>query len=62
MKMPITIEVKEGRQGRKVEKDIEKVFDYFRWVDETYSPFKETSEVGKLNRGEKVGRNEGDPG
>jgi thiamine biosynthesis lipoprotein len=52
--MPITIEVKGEGQEVKVKKDIEKVFDYFRYVDEKYSPFKETSEVAKLNRGEAV--------
>lgn len=54
MWMPITIMVKGERQGVKVNQDIEKVFDYFKYVDEKYSPFKSTSEVGKLNRGEKV--------
>lgn len=29
------------------------VFAYFRWVDNTFSPFKKNSEVSKLNRGEK---------
>lgn len=56
MGMPITVEVKGERQELKVLQDIEKVFDYFREVDEKYSPFKETSEVGKLNRGEEVSK------
>lgn len=52
MGMPVKIEIRDSdvRIG-----DIEKVFDYFRYVDEKYSPFKEESEVGKLNRGEEVG-------
>lgn len=54
MGMPVTIEVKGEGQEVKVNRDIEKVFDHFREVDEKYSPFKDTSEVGKLNRGEKV--------
>ena len=54
MGMPVTVEIT-GKESPKMKKDIEKVFDYFRWVDEKYSPFKETSEVGKLNREEKVG-------
>ena len=53
MGMPVTVEIT-GKENLKMKKDIEKVFDYFRSVDEKYSPFKETSEVGKLNRGEKV--------
>ena len=56
MGMPVTIEVIGERQEVKVKKDIERVFEYFRSVDEKYSPFKETSEVAKLNRGEKVSR------
>jgi len=51
MGMPITVEIKDTKI---LEGDIEKVFEYFRDVDEKYSPFKSTSEVGKLNRGEKV--------
>jgi thiamine biosynthesis lipoprotein len=37
-----------------IEQDVGKVFDYFRYVDDNYSPYKESSEVGKLNRGEKI--------
>ncbi len=54
MGMPITIEVKGDGQEAKVKKDIEDVFDYFAYVDENYSPFKNESQVGKLNRGEKI--------
>ena len=59
MSMPITVEISSNKQINKstniqIERDIDKVFEYFRYVDEQYSPFKETSEVGKLNRGEKV--------
>jgi FAD:protein FMN transferase len=52
MGMPVTVEVK-SEEG-KVDENIEKVFTYLREVDEKYSPFKESSEVGKFNRGEKV--------
>lgn len=57
MGMPVTVEINKyaNKQISKfANRDIEKVFDYFESVDEKYSPFKETSEVGKLNRGEKV--------
>lgn len=53
MDMPITVKIARNEE-RKTKKDIEKVFEYFRYVDEQYSPFKETSEVAKLNRGEIV--------
>ena len=51
MNMPVTVEILDTKI---LEGDIEKVFDYFREVDEKYSPFKTTSEVAKLNRGELV--------
>ncbi len=62
MGMPVTVEIitkstndtRQASAGKSANEDMEKVFDYFREVDEKYSPFKETSEVGKLNRGEKV--------
>jgi thiamine biosynthesis lipoprotein len=53
MGMPITVKIAKNEK-RKTKKDVEKVFDYFRYVDGEYSPFKETSEVAKLNRGEMV--------
>src|ERR1035437_7895447 len=51
MNMPATVEILDTKI---LKGDIEKVFDYFREVDEKYSPFKNTSEVAKLNRGEPV--------
>ncbi len=51
MGMPVQIEIKDSLI---IAPEIDSVFDYFRKVDEDFSPFKETSEVGKLNRGEKV--------
>jgi len=54
MGMPIAVEISKSTNDKSANADIEKVFDYFRYVDEKYSPFKETSEVAKFNRGEKV--------
>lgn len=53
MDMPVTVKIAKNEE-RKTKKDVEKVFEYFRYIDTEYSPFKETSQVGKLNRGEKV--------
>jgi thiamine biosynthesis lipoprotein len=53
MDMPITIKVARHEE-RKTKKDLERVFNYFHYVDDQYSPFKETSQVAKLNRGEEV--------
>jgi thiamine biosynthesis lipoprotein len=49
MGMPIIIEVVDSRV---TEADIEKVFAYFRAVDDTFSTYKEHSEISKINRGE----------
>lgn len=56
MNMPVTVEVKSERREVKIEEDIRQIFSYFKEIDEKYSPFKSTSEVGKYNRGEKVSR------
>ena len=49
MGMPITVEIVDSRV---TEADIEKVFAYFRAVDDTFSTYKEQSEISKINRGE----------
>ena len=58
MGMPVIVEISNKQickyTNKQMEEDIEEVFDYLRYVDEHYSPFKETSQVGKLNRGEEV--------
>lgn len=49
MGMPITIEIVDatGSQG-----DLDEVFAYFVAVDETFSTYKDTSEISRINRGE----------
>ena len=49
MGMPITVEVVDPSVTGA---DIEKVFAYFRTVDDTFSTHKEHSEMSKVNRGE----------
>ncbi len=49
MGMPITVEVVDPGV---TEADIANVFAYFRTVDETFSTYKEHSEISKINRGE----------
>jgi FAD:protein FMN transferase len=49
MGMPITVEVVDPGV---TEADIEKVYAYFHAVDETFSTYKEYSEISKVNRGE----------
>lgn len=49
MGMPITVEVVDPGV---TEADVENVFAYFRAIDETFSTYKEHSEISKINRGE----------
>lgn len=57
MGMPIIVEVRDQISDiKKSDKDIEKVFDYFRKIDAKYSPFKKDSEVSKYNRKEKYSK------
>lgn len=48
MDMPITVEI---LGFSNVQETIGKVFDYFRYVDETFSTYKKNSEVSKINDG-----------
>lgn len=50
MGMPITVEIVGA--SPEIKKAVDKVFGYFDYVDENFSPFKETSEVCRINRGE----------
>ncbi|HST88879.1 MAG TPA: FAD:protein FMN transferase [Ktedonobacterales bacterium] len=49
MGMPITVEVRDPRATRD---DLAAVFAYFTSVDETFSTYKATSVISRLNRGE----------
>jgi thiamine biosynthesis lipoprotein len=49
MGMPITVEVADQSVS---EDDLEAVFSYLVRVDETFSTYKEASEISRLNRGE----------
>jgi FAD:protein FMN transferase len=49
MGMPITVEIVDVNASRK---DISAVFNYFTYIDEKFSTYKETSEISKINRRE----------
>lgn len=49
MDMPVVVEVLDG--DVKIS-DLNKIYDYFKYVDETFSTFKSSSEVSRINRGE----------
>ena len=46
MGMPITVEIIDENGAKEA---INKTFDYFKYVDEKFSPFKKDSEVSKIN-------------
>jgi FAD:protein FMN transferase len=48
MGMPITVEIVD--LGANI-KNIDKVFDYFKYVDQKFSTYKKGSEITKINRG-----------
>ncbi len=49
MGMPITVEIVDASADAGA---FDAVYDYFNYVDQTFSPFKETSEVSRINRRE----------
>ena len=56
MGMPVTLEVVDSTARESL---FDEVFDYFHYVDETFSTYKEQSEISRLNRGElKIGRSQ----
>ena len=49
MGMPIVIDVRDERSH---DDEVERAFDWFRWVDMTFSTYREDSEIRRLERGE----------
>jgi thiamine biosynthesis lipoprotein len=49
MGMPIVVDVRDECVDDEV---LDAVFDWFRWVDATFSTYKDDSEISRLNRGE----------
>jgi thiamine biosynthesis lipoprotein len=70
MGMPITVEIVEKADATATESPavpasatattIEKVFDYFHYIDEKFSTYKENSEIMRINRGEILLENSSD--
>ncbi len=55
MGMPVTIEIvgtDKADANRKISSTLEDAFNYFTYVDETFSTFKKDSEIMNINRGE----------
>src|SRR5438045_2725039 len=48
MGIPITVEIVDLQAGQS---DINRVFDYFKLVDQKFSTYKKSSEITKINKG-----------
>jgi thiamine biosynthesis lipoprotein len=60
MGMPITVDVEDAADADCAAREIERVFAYFTQVDETFSTYKDTSEIARINRGELAERDASD--
>src|SRR6476620_6270782 len=49
MGMPVTVEIADPNATAA---DIEKAFSYFHYIDDTFSTYKDTSEITRFNKGE----------
>jgi len=49
MDTPITVEIADAHAEQSA---IDKIFDYFKYIDAKFSVYKETSEIARINRGE----------
>jgi thiamine biosynthesis lipoprotein len=49
MGMPVVVDVRDDGVPDDL---VERVFDWFRWVDDVFSTYKESSQISRLNRGE----------
>jgi thiamine biosynthesis lipoprotein len=49
MGMPIVIDVRDDQPH---DEHVERAFDWFRWVDATFSTYRDDSEISRLERGE----------
>ena len=49
MGMPVVVEITDAGASPEA---LEKIFDYFQYVDATFSTYKKESEISRINRGE----------
>jgi thiamine biosynthesis lipoprotein len=60
MGMPITVDVEDAVEAEIAEREIDRVFAYFARVDDTFSTYKASSEISRINRGELAERDASD--
>ncbi|MGN9838929.1 FAD:protein FMN transferase [Nonomuraea sp. H19] len=54
MGMPVSVDIRTALPQRELTPLLDDAFAWLRWVDDTFSPVKEDSQVGRLNRGQTI--------
>ncbi|MBF8186610.1 FAD:protein FMN transferase [Nonomuraea sp. K274] len=54
MGMPVSVDIRTMLPARELKPLLDDAFAWLRWVDDTFSPAKEDSQIGRLNRGQTI--------
>ncbi|MEO3792471.1 FAD:protein FMN transferase [Nonomuraea sp. B10E15] len=54
MGMPVSVDIRTALPARETTPLLDDAFAWLRWVDDTFSPVKEDSQIGRLNRGQTI--------
>ncbi|MEV0230547.1 FAD:protein FMN transferase [Nonomuraea sp. NPDC050786] len=54
MGMPVSVDIRTALPARELVPLMDDAFSWLRWVDDTFSPVKEDSQIGRLNRGQTI--------
>ncbi|MGW0810567.1 FAD:protein FMN transferase [Nonomuraea sp. NPDC002799] len=54
MGMPVSVDIRTALPARELTPLLDDAFAWLRWVDDTFSPVKEDSQIGRLNRGRTI--------
>ncbi|SDK17801.1 FAD:protein FMN transferase [Nonomuraea jiangxiensis] len=54
MGMPVSVDIRTALPARELTPLLDDAFAWLRWVDDTFSPVKEDSQIGRLNRGQTI--------
>ncbi|WP_157548005.1 FAD:protein FMN transferase [Nonomuraea candida] len=54
MGMPVSVDIRTALPARELTPLLDDAFAWLRWVDDTFSPRKEGSQIGRLNRGRTI--------
>ncbi|SEG93579.1 thiamine biosynthesis lipoprotein [Nonomuraea solani] len=54
MGMPVSVDIRTALPAREMTPLLDDAFSWLRWVEDTFSPVKEDSQIGRLNRGQTI--------